>query len=286
MKKLLILLLSLVCVLAFIPLCARAEDGSDDYEYTIRVYAGAKGTFEDGSTMKMIHAKYGEVVNLSELSVVPSESRYLFSGYRISGRDNRWAEMPAFLAEHDVDYVAAYAIRGQVVTYTLRFVEYGTGRQLLADMVLEGNAGDKPIEAFRYVEGYRPLYRNITKTLSENEAENVFTFEYVEILAEEAGGAGAGGAGAGGAGGAGGPEGAGGAGGNPEVPETQEIIDIDVPQATPGGNVPGGQTESVPDVPGPKDGNGAAIGWIIGGVALAAVIAALIVFLTKRKRDK
>ena len=286
MKKLLILLLSLFCVLAILPVSARAEDNSDTYEYTIRVYAGAKGAFADGSAVKTIHAKYGEVVNLSDYSVVPSENRYLFNGYRISGRDNRWAEMPAFTAEKDVDYVAAYVIKGNVVQYTLRFVEYGTGRQLLDDMVLEGNAGDKPIEAFRYVEGYRPLYRNITKTLSENEAENVFTFEYVEIQVQEggeeggAGGAGVGGAGAGGAGG-----GAEGAGGNPEAPETQEIIDIDVPQGTPGGNVPGGQTESVPDVPGPKEGNGAKIGWIIGGVAaVAAVAAALIVILTRKKR--
>ena len=138
------------------------------------------------------------------------------------------------------------------------------------------------------MEGYRPLYRNITKTLSDNEAENVFVFEYVEIPAQEGGeaggagaGAGAGGAGAGGAGaeGAGGA-GTGGAGGNPEAPETQEILDIDTPQGTPGADVP----ESKPENVEPPKGNGAKIGWIIGGVALAVVAAALIVILTKKKR--
>ena len=183
MKKILILLLSVICVLLVVPLNTLADDNSDTYEYTIRVFAGDKGAFSDGSAVKTIHARYGEEVNLSDYLVVPTENRYLFNGYRTSGRDNRWAEMPAFTAEKDVDYVAAYVIKGNVVHYTLRFVEYGTGRQLLADMVLEGNAGDKPIEAFRYVEGYRPLYRNITKTLSDNEAENVFVFEYVEIPA-------------------------------------------------------------------------------------------------------
>ena len=291
MKKILILLLSVICVLLVVPLNTLTDDNSDTYEYTIRVFAGDKGAFSDGSAVKTIHARYGEEVNLSDYLVVPTENRYLFNGYRTSGRDNRWAELPAFTAEKDVDYVAAYVIKGNVVHYTLRFVEYGTGRQLLADMVLEGNAGDKPIEAFRYVEGYRPLYRNITKTLSDNEAENVFVFEYVEIPAQEggeAGGAGAGGAGAeaggAGAGGAGtegaGGAGTGGAGGNPEAPETQEILDIDTPQGTPGADVP----ESKPENVEPPKGNGAKIGWIIGGVALAVVAAALIVILTRKKR--
>jgi hypothetical protein len=34
----------------------------------------------------------------------------------------------------------------------------------------------------------------------------------------------------------------------------------------------------------PPKGNGAKIGWIIGGVALAVVAAALIVILTRKKR--
>ncbi len=49
---------------------------------------------------------------------------------------------------------------------------------------------------------------------------------------------------------------------------------------TPGADVP----ESKPENVEPPKGNGAKIGWIIGGVALAVVAAALIVILTRKKR--
>lgn len=42
-----------------------------------------------------------------------------------------------------------------------------------------GNVGDKPVVAYTYIDGYTPEYRNLTKTLSANAAENVFTFNYL-----------------------------------------------------------------------------------------------------------
>ena len=41
-----------------------------------------------------------------------------------------------------------------------------------------GNVGDKPVVAYRYIENYVPQALALTKTLSKNAAENVFTFTY------------------------------------------------------------------------------------------------------------
>ena len=35
--------------------------------------------------------------------------------------------------------------------------------------------------AYHYIEGYQPQAYNLTKTLSKNEAENVFTFVYEPV---------------------------------------------------------------------------------------------------------
>ena len=255
-------LVLLTCFIGGMALQTYAAD--DEYEYTIRVYSGGEGTFDDGTTEKVITAKYGETVNLGELNVVPSEDHYLFSGFRLSGRDNRWAEMPAFTVEKDVDYVAAYAIRGPVVNYTLVFVEYGTGKTLLSSITMEGNVGDKPIESYRYIEGYMPLYRNITKTLSEDEAENVFTFEYY-VRETGSGAAGAGGNGSGSSSGSG-------------DLSTKELYDADT-------HLSGSGAELLPQIrQASSEKKSSPAGWIIGGAAAVVVILVIIVLMSRRRR--
>ena len=64
--------------------------------------------------------------------------------------------------------------------YTVRYVDTD-GRQLLPDETYYGNIGDRPVIAYQYVENYRPQAYNLTGTLKENEAENVFTFTYTAI---------------------------------------------------------------------------------------------------------
>ena len=255
-------LVLMTCFISGMTLKTFAAD--DEYEYTIRVYSGGEGTFDDGTTEKVITAKYGEIVNLGELTVVPSEDHYLFSGFRLSGRDNRWAEMPAFTVEKDVDYVAAYSIRGPVVKYTLVFVEQGTGKTLLSSITLEGNAGDKPIESYRYIEGYMPLYRNITKTLSEDETENIFTFEYY-VREQGSGAAGAGGNGSGSGSGSGNLS-------------TKGLYDADT-------HLSGSGPELLSQIrQASSDKKSSPVGWIIGGVTAIVVILVIIVLVSRRRR--
>ena len=263
-----LIIAALVLMTFFIGGMALKTKAADDaYEYTIRVYSGGEGTFDDGTTEKVITAKYGEIVNLGELRVVPSDDHYLFSGFRLSGRDNRWAEMPAFTVEKDVDYVAAYSIRGPVVKYTLVFMEQGTGKTLLSSITMEGNVGDKPIESFRYIEGYMPLYRNITKTLSENEAENVFTFEY--YVRETSSGSGTNGS----------PNGssARSSSGSGNL-STRELYDADTQIAGSGAEILQQIRQSS------SNKKSSPVGWIIGGTAGLVVILVIIILLLSRRR--
>lgn len=53
-----------------------------------------------------------------------------------------------------------------------------SGNSLAESQTFYGNVGDKPVVAYRYVENYIPDALALTKTLSDNESENVFTFTY------------------------------------------------------------------------------------------------------------
>ena len=82
-----------------------------------------------------------------------------------------------FRVTGDADYVVAYGIKGNLVSYTVKYQD-ASGKQLAPDRVFYGNVGDKPIVAYQYVENYVPQALALTKTLSANAAENVFTFVY------------------------------------------------------------------------------------------------------------
>lgn len=109
-----------------------------------------------------------------------NDTKYYIKGVRESGEDNTDVDENVFQVNQDTDLVIAYGIKGQRVNYTLRFVD-NNGNQLRPDVSGRGNVGDKPVVACQYIEGYRPNALNQTKTLSENEADNVFTFEYTPL---------------------------------------------------------------------------------------------------------
>lgn len=78
----------------------------------------------------------------------------------------------------DQEYVVAYGIKGDQVAYTINYQD-ANGNKLADSQTFYGNVGDKPVVAYTYIDGYTPEYRNLTKTLSANAAENVFTFNYL-----------------------------------------------------------------------------------------------------------
>ena len=180
-------------------LCGAAAPAlAADYTYTITFHSGMRGTFAsqgvrvqgseytmqaDKYQIKLSGLKKGAVVSFdpSCVSVNSSDDRYYIKGIRLSGRDNSTVSASAITlngqSAYDQDYVVAYGVKAASVAYTVNYRDT-SGKTLKSSRTYYGNIGDKPVAAYVYIEGYKPQAYNITKTLSENEANNVFTFQY------------------------------------------------------------------------------------------------------------
>ena len=112
-----------------------------------------------------------------------ADSKYYVKGVRQSGRDNNSVASSSFRVTGDADYVVAYGVKGNMVGYTVNYQDEN-GRALAESRKYYGNVGDKPVVAHIYIENYEPQALALTRTLSSNEAENVFTFVYSEREAQ------------------------------------------------------------------------------------------------------
>lgn len=206
LKKFLTAMVSASVVLSFSAVPAWAEE---NYDYTVTFYAGNQGVFS-GTQGLQINSKgdisissqedrisisgltRGDVVSfdINQGAVsLNEESKYYVQGLRMSGRDNdEQLEEPAFWVTGDEDYVVAYGIRGDMTSYTVNYVDE-SGNELAPSRTYYGNVGDRPVVAYLYMEGYNPETLTLTRTLSANQADNVFTFEYrtnpVEVIPGE-----------------------------------------------------------------------------------------------------
>lgn len=184
-KKALVSLLTGCLVCGMIPVNAKAAEAQpqeDGYGYTITLSAGNKGLIDGQSKIVMKDQKLNSVVNFQQnlQDVEISDDRYYVKGVRLSGRDNETAEnivSPVFTITGDADYVIAYGVIGDQVAYTVQYQD-ADGNTLAPSQTFYGNVGDKPIVAYQYIDGYVPQSLALTKTLSANEAENIFTFVY------------------------------------------------------------------------------------------------------------
>lgn len=194
------------------------------YTYQVTFYTGNHGTFTDINQVNVINTKSGSDYRIERKgsSIVVSnlqpgdrvnfdaalpgavnleeDSKYYVKGIRLSGRDNDTVETSSFEVKGDQEYVVAYGIRGDMTSYVVHYQDT-SGNTLAESRTYYGNIGDRPMIAFLYLEGYEPQAYNLTKTLSANTAENVFTFTYSRV---SSGGGGGGTAAAGGGGAAGG----------------------------------------------------------------------------------
>ena len=193
-----------------------AADGEDEkgpsepYTYSITFYAGNQGAFagtdgitvlengsaagagiekvmrEDGSAITVKGLKAGDQVTFNDIQsqgdgapvkFKEEDSQYYVRGLRKGGYDNDTVSSPSFTVEQDQDYVVAYGIKGEMVSYVIHYQDTD-GKTLAPSRTYYGNVGDRPVVAFLYIEGYEPQAYNLTEELSKNEAENVFTFVY------------------------------------------------------------------------------------------------------------
>lgn len=196
-KKMITSILTAALLLGLMSVNALAAEA---YTYQVTFYEGVQGTFsgkddlsvdgegyhitrEDGK-ITVSGLKAGDVVSFNAQNpgavTLAEDSKYYVKGIRKSGRDNDTVENSAFHVTEDQDYVVAYGIKGNLTTYVVNYVD-ANGNTLAPSATYYGNVGDKPVVAYRYIDGYLPQAYGLTKTLSENAAENVFTFTYTVV---------------------------------------------------------------------------------------------------------
>ena len=313
-----VLVLALALMLALPSMAA-----NEPYTYTVRVYPGNAGQASSGEHLEMTGIAAGTRVTIGmpdneSLSFgggtisLQEGSKYFIRGVKVSGQDELAAL--SFKVDKDMDFVAAYGMKGTEVTYTVNFVVQATG-QVLGSATYYGVVGDKPVTAAQFFDGYRPLAMNITGTLTEG--ENIFNLPYevvepetetVPAEGEEGGTTPGGEEGEEGGTTPGGEEGEEGET-TPEGEESEEGTTPGGEEGEEGGTTPGGEEgeegetepeeiididdENVPLGPG-GDGNGSwwdqisdgtKIGVGIGGAALLALIIGLIAARRKKKKE-
>ena len=313
-----ILMVALAVAFLFVPsFGSLAAETTDTNTYKITISAGKHGTIEGSDKIsKDVPAGQGYsfgtesvVLNTTTATdeagnVTEVPSKYFAKGFRISGRDELYAEI-SLLVQEDTDYVVVYGVAGNQTLYTVEYVD-ANGNALAEPDKFYGNIGDKPIVAGKYIAGYAPQAFALTGTLVENPTEssevNNFKFIYTpsqidyyeRVTAYVDGGTytvytagGAAGGGAGGAGGGatnvtGGGAGAvtpgdenagGGAGGGVEGPS--EIIDLD-DEETPLANI---------DVDSESAGKALPL-FAYVGMGLAAILAIIAMVYASQKLKK
>ena len=176
-KRLLVSLLTVSMTLGASTMSVMADD-TTPYTYKVTLSAGNKGTINGQNKFEQADIASGSTVTFNLNDIQVTDDKYYVKGIRLSGRDNDEAlAAPSFTVDKDADYVVAYGIKGNMVAYTVNYQD-ASGNSLAESQTFYGNVGDKPVVAYRYVENYIPDALALTKTLSDNESENVFTFTY------------------------------------------------------------------------------------------------------------
>lgn len=190
-----VLALALLGALVMLPARAALATTGEPYTYKVRIWGGNHGTVQGEDCATVYESvPYDTPVPLDRAWVELDEAdggKYYVKGFRKAGTDNLDGVLDTS-APHiteDSDYVVVYGVSKELVSYTVSFVEYGTGRELTNDQgqsskTYYGNKGDETVVAFDYISGYRPRYRNIKKTLGD-EGTNDIVFEYIPLAEGE-----------------------------------------------------------------------------------------------------
>lgn len=153
---------------------------ADDYTYRVTISGGNQG---EGS--ETVQVKYGDTITIDPGIIKIKNDKYYLKGFHVAGQESPVVQAGDIPAIHeDLDLVATYGIRQSMVKYTVRYVDQNE-QELINAKTFYGNVGDKPVLAFTMIEGYKPDAYALTKTLSENEAENQFVFSYSKTQEEE-----------------------------------------------------------------------------------------------------
>lgn len=199
-------LLAAICTAGILLSLSPAVVSAGEYTYTVTFDAGNQASMSGTTGLSVNNSATGSSYHIgidsgkivvSGLKIqdivtfnpqagavdLADDSKYYVKGVRQSGRDNNSVASSSFRVTGDADYVVAYGVKGNMVGYTVNYQDEN-GRALAESRRYYGNVGDKPVVAHIYIENYEPQALALTRTLSSNEAENVFTFVYSEREAQ------------------------------------------------------------------------------------------------------
>ena len=321
LRPLLMIVLMLIMLLSWTVIQSDMVYADDETTYTVFLYSGKEGYFgtPDNTIAKFNDIKFGAEFTIDQKNglviidgekkdaklVVKDEDQYYARGYKDAGHDNdEIYSSYTFTVTEDMSFAVAYGMKGGMVEYTVNY-EAEDGTVLHDPETFWGMPGDRPVVSYKRVEGYLPNQYNETRTLTDNAADNIFTFTYREVASGEAapadegtdnagGGGGAGGGAAGGTAPAGtAPGGAAPAGdqGQAGGDQGENIDNTDTPQAQPGDieNLDDPDTPEAEPIPGdgtPQSAGGNSLYYILGGAIAVAIIAILALLLTKKKKQE
>lgn len=156
-----------------------------DTTYTLRVFSGEHGTYGGDATVS--GKALNSVVKIDISKVKINDDKYYVKGLKGAGKDDKeFKETADFSRDGDIykvkvtkdtDCVVTYGVKADAVKYTVNYLD-NDGNKLAASKTLYGDVGDMPVVSYTYVDGYVPAANNLTKTLSSDESQNVFTFYY------------------------------------------------------------------------------------------------------------
>lgn len=190
-----------------VPSLAQSYEGTT---YSVTVYGGNQGTVNGAESVELGPLAMGDTVDFSGITVeVPADSKYYAKGIRLAGLDNvrsdknrdgknTAGELTVMVAQvnaatgelagsttvtEDTDFVVAYGIMANRVSFTVTYTDT-EGNELAEPQTFFGDIGDVPATAPVYIEGYVPDASLLTKTLVEDESQNVFPFVYTRLASD------------------------------------------------------------------------------------------------------
>lgn len=153
----------------------------------VTVYSSTAGISVSNSNMiEITGLRYGDSVYIhANEAAKPVDEAYYVRGVSYAGRETEDEAETAgtenrggsFEVKGDRDFVINYGVSGEMVPYTVNYLD-AAGNALLASDTYYGNVGERQYVSARYVDGYVPQAYNLVKTLASNTAENVFNFQY------------------------------------------------------------------------------------------------------------
>ncbi len=148
--------------------------------YKVTVSGGLYGTVNGQPEVTSTY-HYGDLFNFYDYQVAIDSSKdpdgkYYFKGFHISGHESTFMNGEAITK--DIVLVASYGVKGEMVDYTVHYLN-PDGTRLLEDDTLSGKLGEEQNVPARHISGYIPNTYNYVFMLN---GPREVTFFYTRVI--------------------------------------------------------------------------------------------------------